>query len=125
IDRMTDSYEEAIRCVKEAVEKKQPLSVGLVSDAGDLLERLLKDNLIPDILTDQTSAHDPLNGYIPNGYTLQEAAELRRQDAATYQQKSVASMARHVSLMLELQNKGAVTFDYGNNLREYAFQGGE
>ena len=125
IDRMTDSYEEAIAWIKEAIEKKTALSVGLVSDAGDLLERLLSDNLTPDILTDQTSAHDPLNGYIPNGYTLQEAAALRQQDPESYQRKSIASMARHVSLMLQLQSKGAITFDYGNNLREYAFQGGE
>lgn len=125
IDRMTDSYEEAIAWVKEAIEQQTALSVGLVSDAGDLLERLLNDNLIPDILTDQTSAHDPLNGYIPNGFTLQEAAQLRRHNPESYQQKSIASMARHVGLMLELQNKGAITFDYGNNLREYAFQGGE
>ncbi len=125
IDRITDSYEEAIGWVKEAMEKKEPLSVGLVSDAGDLLEQLLKENLIPDILTDQTSAHDPLNGYIPNGYTLQEAVQLRKQDPESYQQKSIASMARHVGLMLDLQKRGAVTFDYGNNLREYAFQGGE
>lgn len=125
IDRMTHSYDEAIAWIKETIAQKQTLSVGLVSDAGDLLEHLLKDNIIPDILTDQTSAHDPLNGYIPNGLSLAEAAELRKKDAVEYKRLSLRSMARHVSLMLQLQNKGAVTFDYGNNLREFAKQGGE
>ncbi len=125
IDRMTHSYEEAIAWVKEAIDKKETLSVGLVSDAGDMLERLLKDNIFPDILTDQTSAHDPLNGYIPNGLSLAEAADLRKRDAVGYKRLSLKSMARHVGLMLELQKRGAVTFDYGNNLREFARQGGE
>ncbi|MET3503591.1 urocanate hydratase [Mucilaginibacter sp. SG538B] len=125
IDRMTDSYHEAIAWVKEAIAKKEPLSVGLVSDAGDLLEKLLKDNIIPDMLTDQTSAHDPLNGYIPNGLSLDAAAALRKNDAVEYKRLSLKSMARHVSLMLDLQSKGAITFDYGNNLREFARQGGE
>jgi len=125
IDRITHSYEEAIAWVKEAIAKKQTLSVGLISDAGDLLEHLLKDNIIPDVLTDQTSAHDPLNGYIPNGLSLTDAATLRKSDAVEYKRLSLKSMARHVSLMLQLQNKGAITFDYGNNLREFAKQGGE
>jgi len=125
IDRMTESYDEAIAWVKEAIAKKETLSVGLVSDAGDLLERLLKDNLIPDMLTDQTSAHDPLNGYVPNDLSLHEAAALRKDDAVEYKRRSLKSMARHVGLMLELQERGAVTFDYGNNLREFARQGGE
>jgi urocanate hydratase len=125
IDRVTHSYNEAIQWINEAIADKQTLSVGLVSDAGDLLDKLLQDNIIPDILTDQTSAHDPLNGYIPNGLSLEEAAELRKTDESTYKNLSLKSMARHVGLMLELQNKGAVTFDYGNNLREFARQGGE
>jgi urocanate hydratase len=125
IDRITDSYEEAIQWVNEAITNKQTLSVGLVSDAGDLLEKLIQDNIIPDILTDQTSAHDPLNGYIPNGLSLEEAVDLRKTNEAEYKDRSLKSMARHVGLMLELQEKGAVTFDYGNNLREFARQGGE
>lgn len=125
IDRMTHSYEEAIQWAQEAKAKGQALSIGLVSDAGDLLEKLLRDNIIPDILTDQTSAHDPLNGYIPNGLSLTEAAALRKKDAAAYEQRSLKSMARHVGYMLALQDKGAVTFDYGNNLREFAKAGGE
>lgn len=125
IDKMTDSYEQAIRWAKEAIEKKEPLSIGLVSDAGDMLAQLLENSLIPDILTDQTSAHDPINGYIPNGFNLEEASELRKRDPEEYKNKAIKSMARHVSLMLELQKRGSVTFDYGNNLREYAIQGGE
>ncbi|WDZ99523.1 urocanate hydratase [Mucilaginibacter sp. SJ] len=125
IDRMTDSYDEAISWIKEAIAKKEILSVGLVGDAGDLLEKLLKDNLIPDMLTDQTSAHDPLNGYIPNDLSLNEAAALRKDDAVEYKRRSLKSMARHVGLMLDLQKRGAITFDYGNNLREFARQGGE
>ncbi|WP_183567910.1 urocanate hydratase [Mucilaginibacter sp. SP1R1] len=125
IDRMTHSYGEAIAWIKAAIAKKQTLSVGLVSDAGDMLEHLLKDNIIPDILTDQTSAHDPLNGYIPNGLSLTDAAVLRKNNAAEYKKLSLKSMARHVGLMLQLKNKGAITFDYGNNLREFAKQGGE
>lgn len=125
IDRMTYSYEEAIQWAKEAQAQGEALSIGLVSDAGDMLERMLKDNIIPDILTDQTSAHDPLNGYIPNGITLQAALELRKSDAAKYRELSLKSMARHVGFMLQLQQKGAVTFDYGNNIREFAREGGE
>ncbi len=125
IDRMTHSYEEAIQWAMAAKAKGETLSIGLVSDAGDLLERLLKDNIIPDILTDQTSAHDPINGYIPNGLSLEAAASLRKSNPADYEQRSLKSMARHVGYMLALQEKGAITFDYGNNLREFAKAGGE
>ncbi|QJB35717.1 urocanate hydratase [Chitinophaga oryzae] len=125
LDRMTNSYDEAVAWAKEAMVKGQPLSIGLVSDAGDMLERLLKDNIIPDMLTDQTSAHDPINGYVPNGMTLEAALELRKKDPARYRELSLKSMARHVGFMLEMQQKGAVTFDYGNNLREFAREGGE
>ena len=124
IDRITRSYEEAIAWAMDAKAKGEALSIGLVSDAGDLLERLLQDNIIPDILTDQTSAHDPVNGYIPNGLSLQEAADLRKKDPTAYKQRSLKSMARHVDYMLALQEKGAITFDYGNNLREFAREGG-
>lgn len=125
IDRMTHSYEEAVQWALHARAKGEAVSIGVVMDAGDLLERLLKDNIIPDILTDQTSAHDPINGYIPNGLSLQEAANLRKTDPAMYKQRSLTSMARHVGFMLEMQKRGAVTFDYGNNLREFAREGGE
>jgi urocanate hydratase len=125
IDRLTHSYEEAISWVQDAMAKGETLSVGLVSDAGDMLERLIADGIVPDMVTDQTSAHDPLNGYIPNGLTLKEASDLRKADAEEYKRLSLASMARHVGFMLELQKRGSVTFDYGNNLREFAKQGGE
>jgi urocanate hydratase len=125
IDRLTHSYEEAIAWVKEAIAKGETLSVGLVSDAGDMLERLIADGIVPDMVTDQTSAHDPLNGYIPNGLTLQQAADLRKANAEEYKHLSLKSMARHVGFMLQLQKQGAITFDYGNNLREFAKQGGE
>jgi urocanate hydratase len=125
IDRLTHSYEEAIAWVKEAINKGETLSVGLVSDAGDMLKRLIADGIVPDMVTDQTSAHDPLNGYIPNGLTLQQAADLRKANAEEYKYLSLKSMARHVGFMLQLQKQGAVTFDYGNNLREFAKQGGE
>ena len=125
IDKMTHSYEEAISLVREAMKKGETLSVGLVMDAGDMLQRLLKDNFIPEILTDQTSAHDPLNGYIPNGLSIAEALDLRKADPVKYKDLSIKSMARHVGFMLQLQQRGSVTFDYGNNLREFARQGGE
>tara|TARA_B100001778_G_scaffold248016_1_gene208236 strand:- start:1067 stop:2344 length:1278 start_codon:yes stop_codon:yes gene_type:complete len=124
IDRMTYSYEEAKKWILEAKQKKQNLSVGLVSDIGDLLENLINDNIIPDILTDQTSAHDPINGYIPCGFKLEEAIQLRKENQIRYKKLSLKSMARHVNLMLKLKSLGSITFDYGNNLREFAKQGG-
>lgn len=124
-DRMTDSYEEAIKWAFEAKEAGVALSIGLVSDAGDLLQRLLRDRIVPDVLTDQTSAHDPLHGYIPNGLKLEEAVELRNTNPKDYKERSLKSMARHVHAMLEMQNQGAIVFDYGNNIREFARQGGE
>ena len=125
IDRMTTSYEEAKSWILESKKKKQAISIGLVSDAGDMLDRLLKDNIIPDVLTDQTSAHDPINGYVANGFTLAGAADLRKNDSQHYKELSLKSMARHVGFMLEMQRRGSITFDYGNNLREFAKQGGE
>ena len=125
IDRMTHDYEEAKSWVLEAKKNGQALSVGLVADIGDILEKLLQDGIIPDVLTDQTSAHDPLHGYVPNGMNLQEAIDLRKTSPETYKERSLKSMARHVGFMLKMQEKGAITFDYGNNLREFAKQGGE
>ena len=125
IDRISADYEEAKKWVLEAKEKGETLSVGLVADIGDVLEKLLTDNLIPDVVTDQTSAHDPLFGYIPNGFTLDEAIQLREDDPVDYKALSLKSMARHVGFMLKMKELGAVVFDYGNNLREFARQGGE
>lgn len=124
IDKMTHSYEEAIEWVTEAKANKENLSVGLVGDIGDVLERLIEDGITPDILTDQTSAHDPINGYVPYGISLREAQDLRKSDPKSYEKKSIESMARQVRHMLTLQDRGAVTFDYGNNLRAYAEKGG-
>lgn len=125
IDKMTSDYIEARDWAMDAKQTGKPISIGLVSDIGDMLEKLLKDEIIPDILTDQTSAHDPLNGYVPNGISLEEAKKLRISDPVTYQSMSLKSMARHVGFMLQMQAMGSKTFDYGNNLREFALQGGE
>ena len=125
IDKMTDSYTEARDWVLEAKRKNANISVGLVSDIGDMLESLLGDDIIPEVLTDQTSAHDPVFGYVPNGMSLGDAESLRKTDQVKYKKISLESMARHVSLMLKMQSEGSVTFDYGNNLREFAKMGGE
>ena len=125
LDRMTEKYEKARDWALEAKEKGKAVSIGLVSDIGDMLENLLKDGIIPDVLTDQTSAHDPLNGYIPNGLTLEQAYTLRKKYPETYKKRALKSMARHVGFMLQMQKKGSRTFDYGNNLREFARKAGE
>ena len=124
IDRMTDNYEEALEWVLRAKGQGEALSVGLVGDAGDVLSRLLSDKVIPDVLTDQTSAHDPLNGYVPHGLSLEEALDLRKKDPKQYEERAIGSMARHVRFMLAMKEAGAVVFDYGNNIREYARRGG-
>jgi urocanate hydratase len=125
LDIMTESYEEAVKIVLRAKEHGEAISVGLTGNIGDVLHRLLQDNIIPDVLTDQTSAHDPVNGYVPAGIPLEEAKKLREADSLKYKELSLRSMARHVGYMLEMQKQGSITFDYGNNLREFARQGGE
>ena len=125
INRMTDSFEEAIKWVTEAKSDNENLSVGLVGDIGDVLEKMLEIGMIPEVLTDQTSAHDPINGYVPNGMSLKEALDLRKINSKEYHHLSLKSMARHVGFMLKFQQRGSVVFDYGNNLREFARQGGE
>jgi urocanate hydratase len=124
LDEIAPNLDAAIdRAVGYAAEKK-PLSVGVVANAIDLLERLLVRKIYVDSLTDQTSAHDPLVGYVPAGYDLKAAATLRKKDPKKYQKLSLAAMARHVKAMLALQQRGAKTFDYGNNLRQHAFDQG-
>jgi urocanate hydratase len=123
-DFMVTTLDEALRILKNAVRKKENVSVGLVGNCADVIPELAQRGVVPDILTDQTSAHDPLNGYVPNGMSLQEALELRKRDPETYQQLSLDAMAKHVEGMLALQKMGAVTFDYGNNIRTFAFQRG-
>jgi urocanate hydratase len=124
IDYMFESYEEARDYAICARDKGEAISIGVVMDAGDLLQRLLDDNIIPDILSDQTSAHDPLNGYVPHHIAFDEALLLRKSNPTLYTQKAIASMARHVRLMLDMQKRGAITFDYGNNIRAFAKDGG-
>ncbi|MDF2035667.1 urocanate hydratase [Cytobacillus oceanisediminis] len=120
LDTKVYSIEEAIKLASEAKHEGRPLSIGLLGNAAEILPKMLEMNFMPDVLTDQTSAHDPLNGYVPIGYSLEEAAVLRKENAAEYVQKSKASMAVHVQAMLDMQKKGAVTFDYGNNIRQVA-----
>ncbi len=124
IDRMIASYDEARQLILEARDQHKAISVGLVGNIGDVLEYLLRDGIIPDALTDQTSAHDPLNGYVPAGIQLEEALRLRKSNPENYRIRSLQSMARHVGYMLEMKKRGSVVFDYGNNLREFARQGG-
>jgi urocanate hydratase len=123
-DFMVTTLDEALRILKNAVRKKENVSVGLVGNCADIIPELAERGVVPDILTDQTSAHDPLNGYVPNGMTLEAALELRRRDPHAYQEKSLDAIARHVEGMLRLQKMGSVTFDYGNNIRTFAFERG-
>lgn len=119
-DVKTDSLDEAIRLAEEAKAAGKALSIGLLGNASDVLPEMIARGFIPDVLTDQTSAHDPLNGYIPSGMSLQDAATLREENPTEYVKLSKASMAKHVSAMVEMMDKGAVTFDYGNNIRQVA-----
>ncbi len=123
-DVMANSLEEALRIVKNAACKKETVSVGLVGNCGDVIPELAERGVVPDILTDQTSAHDPLNGYVPSGISLRDAQELRRNDPKEYVERSLDTMARHVEGMLKLQRMGSITFDYGNNIRTFAFERG-
>ncbi|WP_369802217.1 urocanate hydratase [Geobacillus sp. B4113_201601] len=120
LDTMTDSLDAALAMAKRAKEEKKALSIGLVGNAAEVLPRLVDMGFVPDVLTDQTSAHDPLNGYIPAGLTLEEAAELRVRDPKQYVARAKQSIAAHVRAMLAMQHRGAVTFDYGNNIRQVA-----
>ncbi len=123
-DRKTRSLDEALGWIRGAVEAKTALSVGLVGNAAEVLPELVRRGVTPDVLTDQTSAHDTLNGYVPAALSLDEAAELRRRDPGEYVRRSTASVVLHVEAMLEMQRRGAVTFDYGNNLRTVASDAG-
>jgi urocanate hydratase len=123
-DFLVTTLDEALRILKNAVRKKENVSVGLVGNCADIIPELAERGVVPDILTDQTSAHDPLNGYVPNGMTFEAALELRKRDPQTYQERSLDAMAKHVEGMLRLQKMGSITFDYGNNIRTFAFQRG-
>ncbi len=123
-DRKTGSLDEALAWIGEAAGSRQPLSVALVGNAADVLPELVRRGITPDVLTDQTSAHDTLNGYVPNGMSLASARALRQADPDGYVRRATASIVEHVRAMLELQSRGAVTFDYGNNIRTVAFDAG-
>ncbi|HEY3349727.1 MAG TPA: urocanate hydratase [Thermoanaerobaculia bacterium] len=124
LDLRIDGLDEAIDRALGARDAREAVSIGVRANAVDLLERLLKRGIVPDVLTDQTSAHDELNGYVPHGLPYEEALRLRATDPETYRRRSIASMGAHVAAMLELKGRGAVTFDYGNNLRAGAAQAG-
>jgi len=123
-DKMTARLDEALRWVDEAVKKKEPLSVGLVGNASDVHPQLVKRGIIPCVVTDQTSAHDALNGYVPGKMTLKQALAMRKRDPKGYIKASFESMARHMEAMLAMQRSGAVAFDYGNNIRGQAQKAG-
>jgi urocanate hydratase len=123
-DRSTRSLDEALAWIAAAQRAREPLSVGLVGNAAEVLPELVRRGVTPDVLTDQTSAHDMLNGYVPAGISLAEAAALRAHDPGQYAARSTASVVTHVSAMLEMQKRGAITFDYGNNIRTVAHDAG-
>lgn len=124
IDIMTDNLDEALKLVLNAKEKKEPLSVGLIGNAGELLPKILEKNILPDIVTDQTSAHDVLNGYVPMGMSFEEALDLRKTDTKKYIELSRKTIVAHLQAMLEFQKRGSIAFDYGNNIRGEAKENG-
>ena len=123
-DKIATSLDQALELLDQAREKQEAISVGLVGNCADVLPEMVKRGVVPDVLTDQTSAHDALNGYVPNGMSLAEALELRTRDPEKYIEKSMRSMGVHVEAMLALQKMGAITFDYGNNIRTQAKKAG-
>jgi urocanate hydratase len=123
VDVIVDTLEEAMTLVAECQEKGEPKSIALIANAADVFPELVLRGVVPDVVTDQTPAHDPLM-YIPNGMTLDQAADLRQGDAAEYSRRSHQTMARHVQAMLDFKQRGSVVFDYGNNLRQRAFDAG-
>jgi urocanate hydratase len=124
LDFLTDNLDEALEKVLNAKAHGEALSVGLVGNAGEVLPAILKKNVIPDVLTDQTSAHDVLNGYVPMGMSFEEAIKLRKSDPDKYIKLSRQTIVKHVEAMLEFQKRGAKTFDYGNNIRGEAKENG-
>lgn len=124
LDTKSNNLDEAWSLVTAARDQKRAVSIGLVGNCAEILPEMVRRGWIPDMLTDQTSAHDPLNGYVPRALSLDAAARLRASDPQAYIKRSIESMAIHVQAMLEMQKQGAVTFDYGNNIRTMAFEGG-
>jgi urocanate hydratase len=123
-DRIAWNLDEALEVIEEARGRGAAISVGLVGNCADVIPELARRGMVPDILTDQTSAHDPLRGYVPNGMTLAEALALRASNPGEYTERSIAAMGQHVAAMLALKQMGAVTFDYGNNIRTQAKRAG-
>jgi urocanate hydratase len=123
-DTISEDLDEALKLCEAARREGRALSVGLVGNCADVLPEIARRGVLVDVVTDQTSAHDPLNGYVPQGLTLDEAAELRNRDPEEYVRRSTASMVTHVDAMLALQRAGAVVFDYGNNIRRFALDAG-
>src|SRR6056297_920417 len=124
LDRVLLDIDSAIDCALELKAQRSGISVGVVANAVDLLERIIERGIVPDTLTDQTSAHDPLKGYVPAGYDFEQANAYRSRDPDGYVRDSLATMRRHVEAMVTLQDAGSVTFDYGNNIRQRAFDEG-
>lgn len=124
LDTWTDNLDEAIKLVQEAVKNEKPLSIGLLANAADVHPELVRRNLIPDIVTDQTAAHDPLNGYIPGGMTYEEAIKLRNENPQKYMDLVYESVAKHINAILEMQKQGSKVFEYGNNIRRLAYDHG-
>jgi urocanate hydratase len=124
VDFSTDNIDEAIHLAKLSVNAREPKSIALLGNAADVHWELIDRGLIPDVVTDQTSAHDPLYGYIPSGFDVKDAAELRKTNPAEYEREANESMAKHVNAMLEFKRWGSAVFDYGNNLRQRAFDHG-
>jgi len=123
-DFLTNDIDEALDKVLHAKKNDEALSVGLVGNAGEILPEILERDIIPDVLTDQTSAHDTLNGYVPMGMSFEEALILRKDNPSGYIKQAKATIVTHVNTMLAFQKKGAITFDYGNNIRGEARDNG-
>lgn len=123
-DVMVEDLDEALNIALKAKEEGKAISIGLVGNAAEVHPELVRRGIIPDVVTDQTSAHDPLNGYVPAHMTLEEAIELRKTNPKEYIERAKASMAEHVRAMLEMKKRGAVVFEYGNNIRRQAYDAG-
>ena len=124
LDLMSTSLDESIVLLEKSIDDKKPLSIGLLGNAADIFSEIFKRGIIPDIVTDQTSAHDELVGYLPNNFTFDEANALRESDSKKYIEESFRAMGEHVQGILALKTKGAIAFDYGNNLRAQAKKAG-
>ncbi|MAV96211.1 MAG: urocanate hydratase [Candidatus Marinimicrobia bacterium] len=124
LDKSTDSLDSALSMAHDALKNKIPMSIGLLGNAADIIHQIADNDYVPDIVTDQTSAHDELVGYVPNNYSIEEADQLRKKDQKKYIYESKRSMAEHVKGMLRLKEQGSVVFDYGNNIRAQALEAG-